>query len=351
MIGYIRGMKTLGWCFVWLAASVSAQEAGIRLAPSPLELPRTIGPLQGSAEGHQYDDPALGMSYQYSARGTSLTVYVYDAGLKDLVDGPDTIPVCQEFESAKQGVAAAYPNARLVSQHMVRLLSSEQAPLVREAVFEFEFRERPTISYVWITAVARNFIKLRFTADAQLRDELPEARSAILSAMGTAIAPHLAPPAPNAEKPAEKPGNAIDLHIGSDGTFDDDAANTFIYTLALTAMIEKTPELQPACGGEVIPDHATQVALFRGVFADAGLGDEGKFSKRVRQIDEAGFLEEFVWVELHRDSWGKTPPEGLTLKEYATWKRKNLRRFRPPAFGTVSIGYPRPLPMAPDPEP
>jgi hypothetical protein len=150
MFGYIRGMKKLGWCVVLLTASVSAQEANIRLAPSPLELPRTIGPLQGSEAGHKYDDPSLGVSYQYTARGTSLTVYVYDAGAKDLMDGPDTIPVCQEFESAKQGVAAAYPNARLVSQHTVRLPSSEQAPLMREAVFEFEFRERPTISYVWI---------------------------------------------------------------------------------------------------------------------------------------------------------------------------------------------------------
>jgi hypothetical protein len=218
---------------------------------------------------------------------------------------------------------------------------------MREAVFEFEFRERPTISYVWITAVARNFIKLRFTADAQLRDELPEARHAILSAMGTAIGPHLVPVDPK----AQKPGSAINLNIGSDGAFDDDVTNTFVYTLALTAMVEESPALQPVCGGEVVLDHATQVKLFRGVFTASELGDDGKFSKRVRQIEQAGFLEEFVWVELHRDSWGKAPPEGLTLKEYASWKRKNLKRFRMPAFGTVSLGYPRSLPPEADPGP
>ena len=335
-------MKTSGWWVLLLAASVSAQEPNIRLAPSPLELPRSIGPLQGNADPHKYDDPALGVSYQYNARGASLTVYVYDAGASDLADGADTIPVCQEFESAKQGVKAAYPNAELVSQNSVRLQSSEPAPLMREAVFEFEFRERPTISYLWITAVAKNFIKLRFTADAQLRDELPEARRAILTAMGTAIAPHLAPMDPN----AEKPGNSINLKVGAEA-FDDDAVSTFIYPLALTAMAEKTPELQPVCGGEVLPDHATQVALFREVFGAAGMGDEGKVSKRIQQVDAAGYLEEFVWVEFHQESWGKSPPEGLTLGDYAKWKKKNLERFRMPALGSVALGYPRPLPMAP----
>jgi len=336
-------MKIPGWWFLLLAASAQAEEAIIRLAPTPLELPRTIGPLQGNADPHKYDDPALGVSYQYNARGASLTVYVYDAGAKDLADGSETIPVCHEFESAKQGVKAAYQNAQLVSQNAVRLQSSGQAPSLREAVFEFEFRERPTISYVWITAVAKNFIKLRFTADAQLRDELPEARRAILSAMGTAITPHLAPVDPN----AEKPGNSINLNVGSAGAFDEDAASTFIYPLALSAIAEKTPELQPECGGEVIPDHATQVSLFREVFGGSGMGDTGKFSKRIQQVDAAGFLEEFVWVELHQDTWGKTPPEGLTLDDYARWKKKNLKRFRIPPLGSVALGYPRSLPLAP----
>jgi hypothetical protein len=336
-------MKALIPWFMFLAASASAEQANIRLAPTPLEMPRTIGPLRGDPDPHKYDDPALGVSYQYNARGASLTVYVYDAGLKDLADGPETIPVCHEFESAKQGVRAAYQDAALVSQYSVRLQSAEPASLVREAVFEFQFRERPTISHVWITAVAGNFIKLRFTADAQLRDELPEARRAILSALGAAIVPHLAPLDPNADEPRD----SINLNLGSAASLDDDAASTFIYPLALGALVEKAPELQPVCGGEVVPDHATQVALFREVFGDT-LGGDGKVSKRIRQIDAAGFLEEFVWVELHRESWGKSPPEGLTLREYTRWKQKKLKRFEMPPLGSVTLGYPRSLPLAPD---
>ena len=339
-------MKIPGWWFLLLAASAQAEEAIIQLAPTPLELPRTIGPLQGNADPHKYDDPALGVSYQYNARGASLTVYVYDAGAKDLADGSETIPVCHEFESAKQGVKAAYQNAQLVSQNAVRLQSSEQAPSMREAVFEFEFRERPTISYLWITAAAKNFIKLRFTADAQLRDELPEARRAILSAMGTAIAPHLAPVDPN----AEKPGNSIRLNVGSAGNLAEDAASTLIYPVALGALVDKSPELMPTCGGEVVPDHGTQVALLREVFGGA-LGDAGKTGKRIQQIDAAGYLEEFVWVDLHQESWGSTPPEGLTLGEYGKWKKKNLKRFQMPPLGSVVIEFPRSLPQAPDLDP
>jgi hypothetical protein len=73
-------MKSQYWLWLLLAACASAEEANIRLAPTPLEMPRPIGPLQHDPDPHKYDDPAPGVSYQYNARGASLTIYVYDAG-------------------------------------------------------------------------------------------------------------------------------------------------------------------------------------------------------------------------------------------------------------------------------
>ena len=130
----------------------------------------------------------LGSSYQYLGRGLSLTIYVYDAGVEAIPDGADNIPVCDQFEDAKNGVTkAGYRDMALKSEQMVRLAPPGDVLLAREAVFEFVRQERKTISYVWVTAAAKNFIKLRFSLDAELRDEVPEARRALLDALGEAV--------------------------------------------------------------------------------------------------------------------------------------------------------------------
>jgi hypothetical protein len=336
-------MNRLGLLAVLLASGAWAQESTTTLAPSPLQLPRRIGPMSLDAAPHKFDDPRLGVSYQYRGPGASLTVYVYDAGVEGLKDGPDTIPTCQEFEIAKQGVAGApYQDIRLVSEHSVRLLPPEDTLLVREAVFEFVREQQPTISYLWITGAAGHFIKLRFSSDEQLRSELPEARRTILAALGEAIKPHLAPVDPK----AEERGTAISLGAGMLSGSDDDMASAFMYSMLLITAAEKNPQLAPVCGGEIQPAFATELSLFRGVFA-LNKADESRFGRQVAKIDSAGFLEEFIWVERHREYWGGTAPDGLTLPEYAAWKKKHLKRLRMPTLGGVAIGYPRALPPEP----
>lgn len=323
-------------------AGVSAQEA-VTLSPAPFQMPRKLGPLFMEGNPHKYDDPRLGVSYQFSGPGASLTIYVYDAGEEKIQDGPDTIPSCIEFESAKEGVVQAYQQVRLVSQNLVRLLPPKDSPLMREAVYELVREGRQKVSYVWVTAASGKFLKLRFTMDAQFRDELPDARRAILSAVGTAIEPHLMPVDPN----AEKPGTSIGINADMFGGGDDDMGTGFMYLMFLTAMADKQPDGVPVCGGEFVPSYETELGLQRGVFVTGEDGARSQYGKRLAQIEKAGFLEEFVWTELHRDSWGDTAPEGLTLPEYQQWKKKKLKRFKRPEFGSVTVDHPRPLPLEP----
>jgi hypothetical protein len=70
--------------------------------------------------------------------------------------------------------------------------------------------------------------------------------------------------------------------------------------------------------------------------------------KQLAQIATAGFLDEFVRVELHRESWGAEPPAGLTLPEYQAWRKRNLRRFKAPNFGGVVVQH-SPLKTGPHP--
>jgi hypothetical protein len=326
-----------------LAMPALAQETLLRLAPTPVELPMRIGPLFANPTPHQYDKPELGASWQFSGPGVSLTVYVYDAGATGLEDGADTIPACIEFEVAKQGALQAYADSKLVSQNMIRMLPPEDTPLMREAVLEMVREGQPVVSYVWVTTVARQFVKLRFTMDQRLREELPEARRSILAVVGNAIKPHLAAVKPG----APESGVSIDLNPNSlEG--DDLGAAGLMYSVFLTTLAAKFPEMAPVCGGEVVPPFETELELYRSLFVDDEAGRKSRLGKQLAKANEAGFLDELIWAELHRDAWGDTPPEGQKPDAYQAWKKKNLKRFKPPVFGTVTLDRPRTLPMEPD---
>jgi hypothetical protein len=328
------------WCLpMMLGLARLAVAAGdtVALLPTPLELPARIGPMRIQGEPYHYQPASLGVSYQYVGSGLSLTVYVYDEGVADLPDGGDTVPNCYQFEQAKYDVQhAGYGDVKLVSERLVRLAPPDDAPLAREASFEFVRDGRPTISYLWITGFAKNFVKLRFSLDADLRSEVPEARAAILGALGATLKPHLAPADPD----AKKPGTSMNLVMGGK---DDDLSAGFMYTIMLSTILDKSPEQAPVCGGQYPPSYQADLAAFRGVGSLGGKSDKSPFAKKLGEIDAAGFLEEFVWVDMHRDYWGNDTPDGLTLKDYKTWKKKNLKRFKAPPLGGVAIDHPRPM--------
>jgi len=322
-----------------IVAGAGAAEESVQLLPSPLVLPKRIGPMVLVGEPHKYDDPRLGVSYQYGGNGLSLTVYVYDAGETDLPDGADTILSCREFEVAKQGVQQSYQKAELKSEYLAKLNPPDQLPQAREALFEYEREAKPTISFIWVTSVAKHFVKLRMSLASQLRDEVPDARRAVLSMLGEAIKPHLLPVDPK----AEAPGAAINVAVGS----EDDMTSGLMYLVLLAAVVDESPEQTPVCGGEFIPAYKTELDLYRGMITINDEGAATRSSKLLAKADKAGFLDEFVWVEVHRESWGTVPPEGLNIPEYEAWRKKNLKRFKAPNFGSVTVQHPRPLPPEP----
>jgi len=326
------------------AAAVGA-EATLQLLPSPITLPTRIGPMRYTGSPHKYDDPRLGVSYQYGGDGLSLTVYVYTAGDTDLADGADTIPACREFEIAKAGVIQTYQKPQLKAEQMVRLIPPDDLPQMREAHYEYEREGNPTISFIWITTAAKHFVKLRLSMNPRLREELPEARRAVLAVIGEAIKPHLAPVDPK----AATPGNSLGFNLGglSGGSTDEAMQAGIWYVMLLSAVADGSPAQTPVCGGEFVPSLETEASVYRGMFEEDQDLAKTRLGKTFLQIDSAGFLEEYLWVDRHREAWGLKPPDGLTLSEYETWKKKNLKRFKAPDFGNLNIDHPRPLPLEP----
>jgi hypothetical protein len=338
---------------IWMAACATAVSFAVAnavgaepvlpvpLLPSPIVLPARIGPMHYTGDPHKYDDPRLGVSYQYGGDGLSLTVYIYDAGETNLVDGADTMATCREFEVAKAGVVQAYQKPQLKVEQLVRLNPPDDLPQMREAQYEFEREGKPTISFIWITTAAKHFVKLRLSMNPRLRDELPEARRAVLAVMGEAIKPHLVP----ADPKAEKTGSTVGFNLS--GGSDDALEAGIWYLMLLNAVADKSPALAPVCGGEFVPSLDTEVGIYRGMFEQGEPLAKSRLGRTFVGIDKAGFLEEYLWVDQHREGWGTAPPGGLDLSAYAEWRQKNLKRFKAPDFGTVTIDHPRPLPLEP----
>ena len=244
-------------------------------------------------EPHKYDDPRLGVSYQYGGDGLSLTVYIYDAGETDLPDGADTIPSCREFEVAKQGVEQNYQKAALKSEYLAKLNPPDLLPQIREAMYEYEREAQPTISFIWVTTIAKHFVKLRMSMASRLRDEVPDARRAVLSTLGEAIKPHLLPVDPK----AEPPGTAMNVNVA--GGSQDDMTSGLMYLVLLTAVADKSPELTPVCGGEIIPGYETELDLYRGMITINSEGATTRSGKLLAKADKAGFLHRW----LRRRGW------------------------------------------------
>ena len=234
-----------------------------------------------------------------------------------------------------------YQKPQLKVEQLVRLNPPDDLPQMREAQYEFEREGKPTISFIWITTAAKHFVKLRLSMNPRLRDELPEARRAVLGVMGEAIKPHLVPVDPK----AEKAGSSVGFNLS--GGSDDALQAGFWYLMLLNGVADKSPEQAPVCGGEFVPSLETELGIYRGMFEPGQELAKSRLGKTITKIDKAGFLEEYLWVDRHREAWGDVSPAGLTLPEYAEWRKKNLKRFKPPDFGTVTIDHPRPLPLEP----
>jgi hypothetical protein len=330
--------------FLILPALILAQSAAadvVKLLPGPFELPDRIGPMRLNGEPKKYEDPRLGASYQYSGGGLSLTVYVFDLGVPDIPDGGDTRIACEAFEAAKGDVQrAGYTDVRLKSEQLARLDPQAESPVAREAVFEYTRAGQPTVSYIWLTGAAKVLVKLRFSVDVKLSDELLEARRAILNALGEAVKPHLAAVDPGSQK------QKAAINLSSNDA--DEMGAALMYLVTLSAAGDERPELLPVCGGLLVPDFATEVGALKGILAVAAESGKGsKFTKRLADIDSAGFLDEFVWKYRHQQAWGDQPPEGLELAAFDKWRKKRLKRFDVPVFGNVDYAAPRPLQLEP----
>jgi len=314
----------------------------VKLAPSLLKLPQNIGPLRYAGE-NRYSDRRMGRSFGYNASGISLNIFVYDYGIRNLADGPDSVPACEQYQSAKEEIERGGNYEHVVLRGEVsRPLRAGAGLTAREAVYEFERNGLSAISVLWITAADGFFIKLRLSMRTEIGDELDDAREQILESLAEAIdaRPHRETPA--APAPAE---SSIEMNAGGDPA---DAAMWLAYAVELTKYEREHPDAAPPCGGNLEPTYQLEVdarlAALREYRARPANGRRSGYFQLLSKVEAAGFLDEYVWTYLHRDAWGDVPPHELSMGAFEEFRARELGAHTAQSGAHVRISAVRVLP-------
>jgi hypothetical protein len=318
----------IGVAFIGMSGRVSAApplgDNTVKLAPSLLKLPQNIGPLRYSTE-NRYSDRRMGRSFAYNASGISLNIFVYDYGVRDLPEGPDSVDACEQFESAKAEIenGGNYQNVRLRAE-VARRLRADSPLSAREAVYEFERNGLSALSVLWLTSADGFFIKLRLSMRTEIADELDDARDQILGSITDAINARErgALPAPVASTPAPA---SIEMNAGGDPA---DAPMWLAYAMELSRYATEHPDSGPPCGGVYVPRFELEVearrAALREYRARAANGRHSAYFDALSRVEAAGLLDEYTWALLHQARWGKAPDHELAMGSFEEFRAREL---------------------------
>ena len=333
-----------------LAFSAALGDNTVKLAPSMLKLPQNIGPLRYSGE-NRYSDRRMGRSFGYNASGISLNLFVYDYGLRNLPDGPDSVAACEQFESAKREIELGgnYENVVLRGESSRRMGATPDAPLTREAIYEFDRNGLHALSVLWVTAADGHFFKMRLSLRGEIADEIDEARAQILESLATAIAarpPRAAPAPPSVPEGAHEA--SIEMNASGDAA---DAAMWLAYAVTLVQYAREHPDQGPPCGGEFEPPFEVEVegrrAALREYRARPANGRRSNYFETLARVEAAGFLDEYVWTFLHTRAWGTSPPHELAIGAFDEFRAQDLAAHEVQSGAHVRINEVRVLPLAP----
>ena len=315
----------------------------VRLAPSLFKLPQNIGPLRYSGES-RFSDRRMGRAFAYNTSGISLNLYVYGYGLSDIPDGPDSVAVCEQFESAKREIERGgnYQNVSLRGEFSRAMKTGPASPVVREAVYEFDRNGIHAVSALWVTAADGFFLKLRLSLRAEVADELEEAREEVLNTIAAARA---ARPARSAPAQVVSQEATIDVEATADNAA---AAAWLAYAAELTRFTHEHPEVRPPCGGRLVPGFAAELAARNAALREYRVRDAAartsSYFNVLERVEAAGFLDEYVWYYLRKESADRTPPPGIDLGAFEQFRQRELSTHAAQSGARVRINAVRVLP-------
>jgi hypothetical protein len=330
-----------------IANPAHATEAFHTTSIGGLALPEYIGPLEfiGEHSGPEGDRSA---SYSYRAFGLALEISVTDLGAEGVADGTGAPELLERFSEAKQDLVAATKVRRLKPRHdkNVSLGREADARLAREALFTVKPRgDQGGSTYLIFTAAHGLVIDARFDIAPGLEEEGQLSHGEILEALGAAIPASAAPVAAARARAAAEAEAATKVAIVWDPATPEQESRIWLaYLFARAAFAVGESSEGPAAGereasfDEELRGRTTAVNMFRALKRNDAQLASAYFSD-IDRVEAAGYLREYVWRYLRQTAW-KTPPAGLDLAGFDTWRATHLPHHVAITHGRIAFRMP-----------
>ncbi len=119
------------------------------------------------------EQPGLGVSIGYTGPGITLTLYVYNLGLKSIPSDPKDKILTDQFAAGVQdiyraGEAGAYTNLTRLYEKEISLTPAENSPKALLAEFSLLKRAKEGRSILILMGYKDHFVKIRYTYDKTL---------------------------------------------------------------------------------------------------------------------------------------------------------------------------------------
>lgn len=325
------------------AAPVS-DESVIDTAQTGVVLPRAIGPLQFVGD-RKFEDPRLGKAYSYRADGFSLDIYIYAGTSEGATDGASGSGARNEYEAAKETVLStdAYATRTLVAEGQARLGEAPDAPEALEAAFDLVLRGQRLRSFLWVTAANGYYFKARFSMLSDLDIEAVTAREHVLQELGSIVTDARARKLASGGDQAQPSQYQIqfETNVG-----DVEMPFWILYLLARVSWEQQHGGSASEMGSPRVPAFDEEVfARGKAVSAfDETLDDEERghvaqhfpYFAELKRVIDAGYLREYVWLELRHDAW-VDPPADIRERDYYAWRAQHLSNHVPVTRGTLRL--------------
>jgi hypothetical protein len=333
------------------AALLALAPAASRAADDPLgstsigglTLPEYIGPLEFIGE-HSGPERDISLSYSYRAMGLALEISITDLGAGGVADGVEAPELLERYAEAKQDVIQSTRVRGLRPKHEANVkLGASSRRLAREALFTLKKkREQGGSTYLVFTAAHGLVIDARFDIAAGFEEDGALTHGEILAALGDAIPVSAAAVAQARARAARESDAAMNVAIVWDPATPEQESKIWLaYLFARAAYAANEKDGGPAVGEreasfeEEVRGRSIAVSTFRDLRRkDAQLASV--YFSDIDRVAAAGFLREYVWSYLRRESW-LAPPADLDLQGFDDWRSAHLLNHVAVTHGRIAF--------------
>jgi hypothetical protein len=160
----------------WVLALTMLIDVGlpprVEAAPDPsltfngVSLPIKVGPfVQTHVKDYRPEHPGLGLGIEYAAPGFKATVYVFNAGLPSIPEGPRSAPVSAIFRQSMNDIEEAMRQGIYESSSVNRIYVTKPSSREEFMAADIDLVDdgQPARSFLYVTGHQNQFVKIRIT--------------------------------------------------------------------------------------------------------------------------------------------------------------------------------------------